>query len=98
MSHDKHVVMNTNNVTQTMSHNFIILNSLYMVNNDACINNLFKFLKKACKNGEIGVIKSLIMLTFKIEPKLHMVIIVFLLIFCIITSFYPNELKFNGSF
>lgn len=28
-----------------------------MVNNDACINNLFKFLKKACKNGEIGAIK-----------------------------------------
>lgn len=69
-----------------------------MVNNYACINNLFKFLKKARKNGEIGAIKSLIMLTFKIEPKLHMVIIVFLLIFCTITSFYPNELKFNGSF
>lgn len=33
------------------------------------------------QNGEIGAIKSLIMLTFKIEPNLHMVIIVFLLIF-----------------
>lgn len=48
-----------------------------MVNNNACINHLFNFFLKACKNGEIGAIKDLIMLKFNIEPKLHMVIIVF---------------------
>lgn len=47
------------NVTwQTCGHehnNVTILNSLYMVNNDACIGNLFNVLNKLLKMHDINV-------------------------------------------